>query len=101
MLLTINGRELSVVWRYDDEVPNPRIEGELCKRTKCIIREGTGPEAVELGQASSYCSMHDAFCKKCGRLKAMTRALQNLGFDKIERAAFWNAYGEMIHNKWH
>lgn len=101
MLVAIGNRQLSVVWRYDENVPNPRIEGEFCKRTKCIIREGTGPEAVELGHASSHCSIHDAFCKRCGRIKSLTRAIQNLNFDKQQRASFWEAYGEMVHQKWH
>lgn len=100
MTLTFNGQLFSFVFRYEENVPNPRKVGELCKRTTCIVREGTAKEAKEIGRGNAYCVIGDIFCKKCGRLSAFKRVLKTMGLDRQGRTAFFNAYAEMVHNKW-
>lgn len=100
MTLTINGQLFSFVFRYTEDVPNPKLAGETCKQTTCIIREGTGKEAKEVARANSYCNIRDHFCKSCGRIKAFTRAVKELQLDRAGRTSFWSAYGEMVNHKW-
>jgi len=100
MLVHVGNKTFSFVFRYNEEVQNPRKHNETCKETQCIIREGTGEEAEELARASSYCALGDTFYKQCGRLKAFTRVLKTLNFDRTTRGIFWMAYEDMIHGNW-
>lgn len=100
MTLELDGILFSFVFRYKDDVPNPKLTGEMCKQTTCIIRQGTGKEAEEVMRANSYCNVRDVFCKQCGRVKAFTRAVRDLKLNRAGRKAFWDAYATMINGKW-
>lgn len=103
MILTINGIEYSVIWRYT----NVQVGNEhTSKATQCIIRmkKPDQEKPVELASATVRCFWKDLFCKNCGRKSAMAKAIdvaRDTYFQtKEERRAFWDAYHNMRHGKY-
>ncbi len=49
-------------------------------------------EGAVIAEGRAACSHLDNFSKEAGRKLALTRALENAGWDKATRAQFWLAY---------
>lgn len=87
MLVKIDDKTLSVVWRY--EYPNG------VRKTTCMIKNGIGKEAPRLTEASASCNVNDQDCKNCARKVTLQRVLEKFTADKVVRALFWKSYKEM------
>lgn len=73
----------------------PDVLAHLISRVKgatlcCIHAEGFGGALSYTGAA--YCSKTDQFSKETGRRVALTKALQETRFTKLDRAVVWAAY---------
>lgn len=96
MIVNTGKRTLQIGWKH-------KMEGSK-KWTQCIVREGSGPNAVELAVAKSHLHKGDIFKKNLGRKVSMTKALMELSsnpaqLDRQERTAIWSKYVEMRNGK--
>jgi hypothetical protein len=102
MLVTLpNNRLLSVIWRYEEATSKKKgFEGIPVEKTTCIVKDGIGPEASRIAEASSVRSPLDRPCKNCGRRVSLDRVIKQLNIPREQRHLFWNAYFEMRNGRW-
>lgn len=58
----------------------------------CVISTGEGDSKKTLARSFAVCSKKDRYCKIVGEKIALSRALQSLQLDKVQRKALWDDY---------
>ena len=67
-----------------------------CEIAPDLVEDETFLEADWIGGGESFCLHEDNFDKAFGRKKALTRALEDSGFDKHLRTIVWEFYWSMV-----
>ena len=102
MLITLpNDQLLSLIWRYEKvESKKKGFEGTIVEKTTCIVKNGIGPDAPRIAEASSTRSPLDKPCKNCGRRVSLDRVIKQMNIPREQRHIFWDAYFQMRNGKW-